>query len=346
MSDRASASAVTMQQVADSLGVSLSTVSLAFRDSSAVAPATRERVRTEAARLGYVYHRAAANLRRSRSNLVGLVVPTITNPFVAEMATGVQRAIAGTDFVLLLANTADDLTQQRGVIRTLAEQRAAGAIIIPVLDTPAADLRPPTAGNTPFVLVNRTVAGLRLPSVRANDTAIAALAADHLLTVHGAGTIAYFGGVAAAGPRRRRLHHLRRLAAAAGADFVDAWSAAVAPNPAAAYTAAHTLLRAGRPPEALVCHSDELAWSLLRALQERHIPPTACRVIGIDGLATSALFTPSLTTVSVDAATQGHRAGTLLLNQFGTTARPSRLTPPTLVVRESCGCPPPTDSRS
>ncbi|MFI5614327.1 LacI family DNA-binding transcriptional regulator [Amycolatopsis sp. NPDC051903] len=333
--------AVTMQQVADALGVSLSTVSLAFRDAPVVAPATRERVRAEAARLGYVYHRAAANLRRGRSNLVGLVVPVITNPFVAQMATGVQEVLAEHGFVLLLANTGGSVEQQLKLVRTLAEQRAAGAVVIPVLDTPAADLRAAHAAGLPFVLVNRDIEGAGLPFVHQDDEAIADLAADHLFAEHHVRTVGYFGGVEAARPRRVRLARLRERAADAGVTFAQRWAVGTAPTPEEAYATARRLLAGGSPPEALVCHSDELAWSLLRALAEAGIGPGECRVVGIDGIPTSAMFSPALTTVAVDALGEGRYAGAVLLDELGVldlaehTERPA---PPALVVRESCGC--------
>jgi LacI family transcriptional regulator len=327
-----------MQQVADELGVSLATVSLAFRDSPVVARATREKVRTAASRLGYVYNRGAANLRRSRSNLIGLVVPAITNPFVAEMATGVQESISASGFVLLLTNTVDDIDRQREVIRALAEQRAAGAIIIPVLGTPPDDLRPSTAAAMPLVLVNRDVEGLNLPFVQPDEEYIVDLAMQHLVDVHHVMKVGYFGGVEEAAPRMARLARLRNLAAKSHLSFADEWAALPAPTPASAYAAAREMLANGSIPESLVCHSDELAWSLLRALQEARIPPDRCRVIGIDGIATSAMFTPSLTTVFVDASGEGSRAGTVLLNRIHGEAKLAALRPPSLIVRESCGC--------
>jgi len=326
--------AVTMQQVAEALGVSVSTVSLAFRDSPVVAAGTRERVRAEAERLGYVYHRAAANLRRRRSNLIGLLVPNITNPFVAEMAGGVQDLIAAHGFALVLANTRGSVEQQLTLVRTLAEQRAAGAIAIPMLDTPAEHVSPQNTGGLPFVLVNRDIEGSGLPFVQQDDRTIVDLAVDHLLDVHDVRTVGYFGGLEAAGPRRARLARVRERIGS----LADEWSAGTVPSPEIAYATAKRLLAAGRPPDALICHSDELAWALLRALTEAGIGPDRCRVIGIDGIATSALFSPALTTVSVDAAGEGRRAGALLLGMIGVAVPEVDTAAPELLVRESCGC--------
>src|SRR5437868_6318268 len=96
--------AVTMQDVAAALGLSRSTVSLALRDRDVIAVETRERVQAAAAELGYVYNRSAANLRTRRRDVVGLVVPGITNPLVGEVALGLQQALAGSGLIVALSN--------------------------------------------------------------------------------------------------------------------------------------------------------------------------------------------------------------------------------------------------
>ena len=82
---------VTLSTIAEQLGVSTATVSLALRDSPLVADATRERIKEAAAKSGYIYNRRAASLRTSRSGIVGVLVPDIMNPFFAEILLGHRR---------------------------------------------------------------------------------------------------------------------------------------------------------------------------------------------------------------------------------------------------------------
>ena len=86
-------SRVTIVDIARAAGVSKSTVSLVLQESQLVKPVTRERVRDAIRRLGYVYHRGAANLRRSISDIVGMVINDLTNPFFAEMAVGIEATL-------------------------------------------------------------------------------------------------------------------------------------------------------------------------------------------------------------------------------------------------------------
>ena len=82
---KALAQKIKLSTIADALGVSTATVSLALRDSPLVAGATRDRIKEHARAIGYIYNRRAASLRTSRSGIVGVVVHDIMNPFFAEI---------------------------------------------------------------------------------------------------------------------------------------------------------------------------------------------------------------------------------------------------------------------
>ena len=83
---------VTLLDIASDAGVSRATVSLVLRNVPSVASSTRKRVLQSISRLGYVYHRGAANLRTQRSHAIGLIVSDITNPFFTTIARGVEDA--------------------------------------------------------------------------------------------------------------------------------------------------------------------------------------------------------------------------------------------------------------
>src|SRR3954453_397876 len=96
---------VTVLDIAKAAGVSRSTVSLVLQGSQLVRPSTRDRVREAMERLGYVYHRGAANLRRQKpAGIVGMVINDLTNPFFAELAVGIERALQRAGVMPFLAN--------------------------------------------------------------------------------------------------------------------------------------------------------------------------------------------------------------------------------------------------
>ena len=84
---------IKLSTIADALGVSTATVSLALRDSPLVADVTRDRIKQHAREIGYIYNRRAASLRTSRSGIVGVVVHDIMNPFYAEILRSIESEL-------------------------------------------------------------------------------------------------------------------------------------------------------------------------------------------------------------------------------------------------------------
>jgi LacI family transcriptional regulator len=125
---------VTLLDIAADAGVSRATVSLVIRNVPSVAASTRKRVLRSIKRLGYVYHRGAANLRTQQSHAIGLIVSDITNPFFAEVIIAIEERLAGGRFVTLLGNTSENPSKEESLLKTMTEFPADGILICPALD--------------------------------------------------------------------------------------------------------------------------------------------------------------------------------------------------------------------
>ena len=101
--------------------MSKSTVSLVLREAPGVSAEVRERVRAAIGRLGYVYHRGAASLRRGVAGTAGMVINDLTNPFFAELAVGIERTLAGAGIVPFLANTGESPERQAAVMTAMRD---------------------------------------------------------------------------------------------------------------------------------------------------------------------------------------------------------------------------------
>lgn len=98
---------VTIQDVAKTAGVSVSTVSRVLNGKADVASETQERILSVIDDLGYTTNLAARSMRSRKKNLVGLIMPDIEYPFAIEVMKGVNRAIAESEFDLLVYTTGD-----------------------------------------------------------------------------------------------------------------------------------------------------------------------------------------------------------------------------------------------
>src|SRR5690606_15054390 len=109
-------SRATVLDIARKAGVSRATVSLVLRGSDRIKPETADKVRKAMKEVGYVYNRAAANLRSARTNFVGMVMSDLKNPFFSELAVGIEDSLYKLGLTPILANTNDDLARQKQVL--------------------------------------------------------------------------------------------------------------------------------------------------------------------------------------------------------------------------------------
>jgi len=119
----------TIIDVAKRAGVSKSTVSLVLRKSAAVRQETSDAVQRAMVELGYVYNRAAANMRSGGAGLIGVVINDIRNPFFSEFAAQLQSALARSGYVAMMANTDEDADQQDQMIEALIQHGVSALVI-------------------------------------------------------------------------------------------------------------------------------------------------------------------------------------------------------------------------
>ena len=148
--------------------MSRATASMVLNDSPLIAQATKERVRESFARLGYVYDRAAASLRKNQSLAVGLVITQLSNPYFAEFVEGIQSELDDRGMDVLLGISAEDRARQRRVLVSMSERRVDGVVVIPAHQSEPADF----AGlHMPIVMLARRVKGFETDYVGGDNYA-------------------------------------------------------------------------------------------------------------------------------------------------------------------------------
>jgi LacI family transcriptional regulator len=122
-----------LEDIAKSTGLSIKTVSRAVRGEGPVRPETRERVLTEAARLGFQVNDIAAGLRRKDQLMttVGVTIGDFSNPFFAPLLRGIHSVAAERRYLVVSADAQNDAEVEHRAIRSLFAHRVAGLIIAP-----------------------------------------------------------------------------------------------------------------------------------------------------------------------------------------------------------------------
>ncbi|HJR10299.1 MAG TPA: LacI family DNA-binding transcriptional regulator [Rhodanobacteraceae bacterium] len=311
---------VTVTDIARGCGVSRATVSLVLRGSPLPAAATRAKVEAELKRQGYVYNRAAANLRQRRSSSVALVINDLSNPFFADFAAGVDEALGAAGYVTLLGSTGESPERQQRVLASLLEHDPAGIILSPAEGSDGVSLGQVLGVHVPVLVFNREPSHVRWSASHWDYMALdnrrgAALATRHLLE-RGHRRIAFFGGHAESSSCRDRRRGYAEAMRAAGLEPEPGWLVETAPTRLDAATRTASLFTSRHAPTAAVCYNDAVALGLMLGLGARSLAAGRdFAVTGFDDIPEAAVSTPALTTLATDPRARGRQAAERILER-------------------------------
>lgn len=330
---------IKLSTIADALGVSTATVSLALRNSSLVADDTREKIQTYARTIGYIYNRRAASLRTSRSGIVGVLVHDIMNPFFAEILRAIEGELERSRWTFLLSNHYDNPEKQRSFLETLLQLGADGVIMSPAIGTPESDINFARDNGMPVVFMARHVEEVEAPVFRGDDATGFALATEHLISL-GHKRIAMVGGTDYTSTGRDRYQGYQRAMQKAGLEINGEWRIPGPRTKQAGFEAAAQFLAMAERPTAAVCYNDLAAIGFMNGLARAGLTAGEdISVTGYDDLEEASIATPALTTVWNGQREVGRQAARALLDLLNGLDVPNGqiLTQPELHIRQSTG---------
>lgn len=287
--------------------------------------------------LGYVYNRAAANLRAQKSHTIGLVVTDITNPFFAELAVCIEAALENLDYTVMLCNSRDNLDKQDRLLRVLSGHMVDGIVICPAQGSTSNTIQTLKQWQIPVVLVARYIEGSTIDYAGADNILGASMAVDHLVS-KGHTRIAFLGGVSDSSARNERQTGYQEALQRHNLAFDPTLSVTSPVSRQGGFDALTYLLDQPDPPTAAVCFNDVVAFGAMLGLQARNLTPGIdFSIIGFDDIADAALVRPALTTIAIKPQEIGEAATSLLLNRLQNPDRDHlrSVLKPHLVVRES-----------
>lgn len=290
----------TLRALANSLGLSITTVSRALDGYGDVSAKTRMRVELAAAELGYRPNAAARRLRKGTSDTVAFVMPTgpghFFEPAFAQLLAEIGNLLAAQrlDLTLMAARPGPE---ELAVYRRIVEDKRADACIL--VRARIQDERVAYLANKgfPFVLNGQTETPVEYASVDgAGDTGFATLA--RRLAGLGRRRIAHIAAPQSYTFGRLRLAGWRQALEESGLAY-QRWIAAEA-NEEGGLDAARALLAEPEPPDAIVAATDRMAIGALRALADRGIGVgEAIALAGHDNISQAAYTAPPLTSMEL-----------------------------------------------
>jgi DNA-binding LacI/PurR family transcriptional regulator len=328
----------TINDVAERAGVSKSLVSLVMRDAPNVSKERRAAVLKAADELGYRPNRVARSLVQQRSQLIGVMVSDLHNPFFVEALDGMEAAAAKAGYKILMNSGQRIPAREEASIETLLELRVDAVIAAAPQPSGAPISR--AAEAVPVVLLGRGSRDKRVDSVANDERAGARLAVDHLKSL-GHRRIAHIDGQRAAGAKGRRAGYevamdevgLNRhvQVVAGGATEEDG------------FQAARELCKSKTRPTAIFAFNDLAAIGALQALQQMGLDvPGDVSLIGYDNTHMTELSHIDMSTIDQPRFEMGKRALQLAVERLeaGRTEPRRVVMKPSLIPRGTTAAPP------
>ncbi|MFB9861581.1 LacI family DNA-binding transcriptional regulator [Salinicoccus siamensis] len=313
---------VTIKDLAKEVGVSVATVSRALTGSGYASPDVRRRVLEAAERLDYKPNEVARALNTSRSNVVGVLVPDITNPYFPKVIRGIEDEAIRNDYRVIIGNTDNDQKKESKYLEIFRQNNCAG-----IISATWSIEHKAYSGERPLILLDRVAENL--PSIEADNLKGGRLQAMHLIE-RGADKVLVIKGHEGYSSFDDRAVGALETLETQGIEYETL-----------AYRQLDSLLSNDKLDDftrfnGIICPNDVTAYKVLNGLRALDIAvPDAVKVIGYDNLDFSEYVHPSLTTIGQPIYELGRNAFRMLMDLAAGKPAPSQVLNVALVRRQS-----------
>jgi LacI family transcriptional regulator len=325
---------VTIHDVAKTAGVSVSTVSRVLNDKDDVAPETYENVRRVIRELGYASSLAAKSMRSRKTNVIGLIMPNVGEPFTIEVMKGVNRAIDDLKYDLIIYTSGSPsfenwAAREQHYVSLLNGSITDGMIVVvPTIKT--------FSTTYPLVAIDPHKESTSFPSVIATNHAGAMAGMEYLLSL-GHRRIGFIGGRSELQSAVRRLQGYQDSLRQANIPLAPELIQMGDYSTAMGFSCTQRLLNLPDPPTAIFAANDQSALGVLKAAKEAGVRvPDELSVIGFDNIPEADYC--GLTTVDQFIDRMGYVATEMLVDLIRGKPRESSVykVPTRLIVRHTC----------
>lgn len=308
---------ITMKEIARKLGVSVSTVSRALKDSPELHPDTKKKIVDAAKAMNYQYNLLAQSLRISRSKVLGVIVPELTSHFFSSNISGIQDTAYKRGYNIMICQSNESFEQEKANVKTLVSSQVDGLLISLSRETKTYEhLQELYDREIPFIMFDRVTEEIPVSKVTVDDAHGAYLAVNHLLE-QGCRKIAYFSGPEDLYISKKRKEGYLEALREFGIPESQAKIYVTDLTPEGNRNISLQMLADKDRPDAVFAMIDPLAIDLMMVLKEKGVKiPEEIALAGFTNNPTSAVVDPSLTTISQPGYEMGQIAANHLLDQL------------------------------
>lgn len=335
--------AATLKDIAQKIGVSVTTVSRGLAGYNDVAEETRDRIKTAAAELGYFPNVTAQRLQKQRTDTLGFIMPTFgprfSDPFFSEFIAGIGNEAAVHDYDLLVSTHAPDSEDERNAyLRAVKKGWVDGLIVVRTREDDAR-IQLLCEHDFPFVAFGRTSDSLDFHYVDEDSEAGMRLLVQHFINL-GHERIAFISPPVGLMFGRYRLQGFYDTMQANDLSIRSEWVVTGDMTQRGGAEAVGPLLALNPRPTAIIGGNDLMAIGAINRIQQEGLQVGQdIAVGGFDDIPLAAYMTPPLTTIHQPIYEIGKATCAMLIDVINgrSPQNPHTLLTPALVVRASSG---------
>jgi LacI family transcriptional regulator len=317
-----------IQEVAKRAGVSISTVSRVVNGNVRVNPEIARRVEQAIADLHYQPSNAARTLQKNRSQIIGLLLSDIDNPFFTTLIKGVEDVAQSNGYSVILCNSDENPARERQYVSVLCSERVAGAIVMPTSENPRI-VKLFLENHIPVVTVDRRIAGQQVDAILSDNILGAHQGVSHLVA-NGYRRIGLITGPATSTTGRERLEGYRQALRDASIPLDSSLERFGDFKEGSGYTLTSELLDLRPAIDALFVANNPMMLGTLKIIYERQLRvPDDIALVSFDELPWVTLGSISLTTVTQSVYEMGNTAA---LRLFQHMQSPNEMTQQEIII--------------
>ena len=303
-----------IKDIADDAQVSIATVSRVLNGSPTVHEELRARVLASVEKLGYQPNMVARSLRIRKTMVLGVIIPTIVNPFFTDIVRGVEDVASRAGYVVTVHSSDNDLAKERRYLNVLRNRKVDG-VLIAVAHQQESNLGPLVESGVPVVLVDRCLDGAPLDSVTV-DTRQGAYLAVELLIQRGYKRIGFLGGPPSVSTANDKLAGYRAALQDYGLPADEGLILSGDYTEASGRELGRRLINLPGRPDAVLVANNLMTLGFFTVVREYGLRvPHEIAFIGFDDRQWAWLVTPPITMIEQPTYELGHIATQMLLER-------------------------------
>jgi LacI family transcriptional regulator len=310
---------VTIYDIAQHLNLSASTVSRGLRDHPAIRQETVKRIKEAAASMGYQQNPFASNLRKNRSNTIGVILPRFESTFMAAVVSGIEHVIRSKGYNLVVSQSTDSVKIENDNLNSFYNNRVEGLLVSLTPETHSLDhLNVFIRKRIPVVLFDRVgeAVDCRCTTVVINNYQAGFDATSHLLE-QGCRRILYLAENQTCSVFGERARGYREALSKYGIQADPMLMIFDNLNEGSGRRTLKKILELDEKPDGIFAANDVSAVSLMTELKRHGFRiPEDMAMVGFNNGHVSRIVEPALTTINYPAVEMGRIAASSLMSML------------------------------